>query len=165
MGGIAVDEWGASSLPGLWACGETSATGVHGANRLASNSLLEALVYGTRVAQNILENRTELAEPHLEMRTERDPRQHTQAIRDLRSVMYSNVGLIRNELGLREALARIAEFSRAFPNASNDLRNLLVVGRLIAQAALDRCESRGSHYRSDFPRTDERLAKRSFTHL
>jgi L-aspartate oxidase len=165
MGGIAVDEWGASSLPGLWACGETSATGVHGANRLASNSLLEALVYGTRVAQHILERRTEIVEPALQPRTERDPRQHTQAIRDLRSVMYSNVGLIRNELGLREALARIAEFSRVFPNASNELRNLLVVGRLIAQAALDRCESRGSHYRSDFPRTDERLAKRSFTRL
>ena len=64
MGGIAVDEWGRSSLAGLWACGEASATGVHGANRLASNSLLEALVYGSRVAENIAATRTEDVQPH-----------------------------------------------------------------------------------------------------
>lgn len=165
MGGIAVDEWGASSLPGLWACGEVSATGVHGANRLASNSLLEALVYGARVAENVRDNVIEVAEPKLDEPRPRDTRLHTQAVRDLRNVMYSNVGLVRNELGLREALARIGELERTFPNASHELQNLLVVARLIAQAALDRRESRGSHYRSDFPQTDESLAKRSFTHL
>lgn len=167
MGGISVDEWGATSLPGLWACGEASATGVHGANRLASNSLLEALVYGSRVAENVRSISVEtpggsLAHPagrHAPARGE------AQAIRDLRNVMYANVGLVRNELGLREALARIADLERAFPAPSNDLRNLLVVGGLIARAALERHESRGSHYRSDYPATDDHFAKRSFTHL
>jgi L-aspartate oxidase len=91
--------------------------------------------------------------------------EEAQAIRDLRNVMYSNVGLVRNELGLREALARIAELESAFPSPSNELRNLLVVGRLIAEAALARHESRGSHYRTDFPLADDAFAKRSFTRL
>ncbi len=112
MGGIAVDEWGRTSLPGLWACGEVSATGMHGANRLASNSLLEALVYGARVASSIEESRSVRApEPHLRpyMPAVRRQRDESQAISDLRNVMYANAGLVRNELGLREAHARIAD--------------------------------------------------------
>jgi L-aspartate oxidase len=88
-----------------------------------------------------------------------------QATSDLRNLMYANVGLVRNEFGLREALSRIEELEHSFPHAGNELRNLLVVGRLIAEAALARKESRGSHYRSDYPATDEALAKRSFTRL
>ncbi len=65
--------------------------------------------------------------------------------------MYANVGLVRNEFGLREALSRIEELESSFPGAANELRNLLVIGRLIAEAALARKESRGSHYRSDYP--------------
>ena len=167
MGGIAVDEWGRTSLPGLWACGEVSATGVHGANRLASNSLLEALVYGARVAEKVDARPAPPSEaPVAEYvpRIER-PSGQTQAISDLRNVMYANVGLVRNELGLREACARIADLEASFPRATSELRNLLVVARLIAGAALDRHESRGSHYRTDYPYTDEHLAKRSFTHL
>ncbi len=167
MGGIAVDEWGQTSLPGLFACGEVSATGVHGANRLASNSLLEALVYGARVAEYIereyLHARVDIDPPaaHVAQAGSAEP----QAISDLRNVMYANVGLVRTESGLREALQRIGDLERAFPAAGNDLRNLLVVARLIAEAALARRESRGSHYRTDFPQTDDALAKRSFTHL
>ena len=172
MGGIAVDEWGKTSIPGLWACGETSATGVHGANRLASNSLLEALVYAARVAESIrarhvssldhARDALRLAKSGVFLIT---TDKNTQAIRDLRNVMYSNVGLVRYERGLREALARIASLESAYPNPSPELRNLLVVARLVTEAALARRESRGSHYRSDFPRMDERLAKRSFTRL
>lgn len=91
--------------------------------------------------------------------------QTLQATSDLRNVMYANVGLVRNEFGLREALSRIEELEASFPGAANDLRNLLVVGRLVAEAALARKESRGSHYRSDYPLADEALAKRSFTRL
>jgi L-aspartate oxidase len=167
MGGIAVDEWGQTSLRGLLACGETSATGVHGANRLASNSLLEALVYGARVAEHLDREYAVPPEPQsvTPFRVAVAGRGEAQAIADLRNVMYANVGLVRNEPGLREALARIADLERSFPSPGNDLRNLLVVGRLIAEAALARRESRGSHYRTDFPATDDALAKRSFTHL
>jgi L-aspartate oxidase len=172
MGGIAVDEWGRSSLEGLWACGEASASGVHGANRLASNSLLEALVYGSRVAENIIAMYPEGNQPHdvaegLEhtMCARPEDGQTVQATRDLRNLMYANVGLVRNEFGLREALSRIEALEAAFPHAANELRNLLVVGRLIAEAALARKESRGSHYRSDYPATVDALAKRSFTRL
>jgi len=171
MGGIAVDEWGRTSLPRLWACGETSATGVHGANRLASNSLLEALVYGSRVAIDIRSGR-----PHAVAFAERPtPRERraaastdttaAQASSDLRNLMYANVGLMRNESGLREALARIAELEASPASARGELRNLLVVGQLVAEAALARRESRGSHYRSDYPQADEAFAKRSFTRL
>jgi L-aspartate oxidase len=79
--------------------------------------------------------------------------------------MYTNVGLVRHERGLREALRRIGEFETSFSRARDELRNLLVVGRLIAEAALARSESRGSHFRSDFAQADEALAKRSFTKL
>jgi L-aspartate oxidase len=167
MGGIAVDEWGRSSLPGLWACGECSASGVHGANRLASNSLLEALVYGSRVAESIASlPRAELHDASFEAPLRGAPQDdEVQATSDLRNVMYANVGLVRTEFGLREALARIQELEASFPAAANELRNLLVIGRLVAEAALARKESRGSHYRSDYPASDESLARRSFTHL
>jgi L-aspartate oxidase len=169
MGGIAVDEWGRTSLPGLWACGETSATGVHGANRLASNSLLEALVYGLRVAKDI--QSCAIAAPTGDVALAGEPAPfraqagESQATADLRNVMYANVGLVRHEQGLREALRRIAELEAEFPGAANELRNLLVVGKLITEAALARRESRGSHYRTDYPQPDEALAKRSFTRL
>ncbi|MBV9233632.1 MAG: L-aspartate oxidase [Candidatus Eremiobacteraeota bacterium] len=169
MGGIAVDEWGRTSLENLWACGETSATGVHGANRLASNSLLEALVYGTRVATDIA-NRAKRSAGTSSFDWPHDgvppvASDATQAISDLRNVMYANVGLVRNQEALREALARISELQALPESTSPVLRNLLVVGRLIVQAALERRESRGSHYRSDYPNADEAFAKRSFTRL
>jgi L-aspartate oxidase len=168
MGGIAVDEWGRASLARLWACGETSATGVHGANRLASNSLLEALVYGSRVATDIKNAAVPAQRSALKLHhdpvTVAAPAQ-AQATLDLRNLMYSNVGLVRNERSLREALLRISELDATFVLAGNELRNLLAVGRLIAEAALARPESRGSHYRSDYPHTEDAFAKRSFTRL
>ena len=166
MGGVAVDAWGRSSLEGLWACGETSATGVHGANRLASNSLLEALVYASRVAVDIqnaaLPARNEDAQD--DGRALATGEDCEQAVADLRSVMYANVGLVREESMLREALVRIAALEET-AGQSSELRNLLTVGRLVAQAALARRESRGSHYRSDFPHARDSFAKRSFTTL
>ncbi|HEY1655532.1 MAG TPA: L-aspartate oxidase [Candidatus Tumulicola sp.] len=167
MGGIAVDEWGRTTLRRLWACGEASATGVHGANRLASNSLLEALVYGSRVALDVKNSESVAhdAKSFAYAAGAISDGREAQAISDLRNVMYSDAGLVRHERGLREALARITELEAAFPTPSNDLHNLLVVGRLIVEAALARSESRGSHFRSDFLQADEALAKRSFTRL
>lgn len=167
MGGVAVDEWGRSSLPGLWACGEASATGMHGANRLASNSLLEALVYATRVAADILGSLPpirDLSPPVHPVPATQDESERA-AVNELRALMYTNVGVVRNAPDLRSALDRIAQFEVAFPHPSNELRNLLTIGRLIATAALAREESRGSHFRSDFPQLDEAFAKRSFTTL
>jgi L-aspartate oxidase len=173
MGGIAVDEWGRTTLANLWACGETSATGVHGANRLASNSLLEALVYGSRVAADIasIDRRWKsLSDGAKAVRSSPSPRRKlrtpsAQATSDVRNVMYSNVGLVRSEAGLTKALARVDELAAEFGDANSGLANLLVVGRLIAEAALARRESRGSHHRVDYPHADEAFAKRSFTRL
>ncbi len=167
MGGIAVDAWGRSSLPGLWACGETSASGVHGANRLASNSLLEALVYAARVAKDVRGAMTpdgggNVAPYKAPLPASADC---TQAVADLRSVMYANAGLVRDDASLRAALARLEELNATHPAQCSELRNLLAVGRLIVESALARKESRGSHYRSDYPDTDEAFAKRSFTRL
>jgi L-aspartate oxidase len=169
MGGIAVNEWGRTTLEGLWACGETSATGVHGANRLASNSLLEALVYGSRVATDIANARLSTSvNGSVRARPQGGSRRASttsaQALSDVRNVMYSNVGLVRNESLLVEAVARIESLTAEF-GEHPELRNLLVVGRLIADAALARRESRGSHYRTDYPESDEAFAKRSFTRL
>ena len=170
MGGIAVDEWGRTSLEHLWACGETSATGVHGANRLASNSLLEALVYGSRVATDIANAASAsrldapAAAPPRRVQTRTPSTTAAQALSDVRNVMYSNVGLVRHESGLREAQRRLEELAAEFGDAPV-LRNLLVVGSLITDAALARRESRGSHFRTDFPDSDEAFAKRSFTRL
>ncbi len=167
MGGIAVDAWGRSSLAGLWACGETSATGVHGANRLASNSLLEALVYATRVAKDVAGARLPAASTRFEygLATQPASDDDDQAVADVRALMYANVGLVRDDSGLRAALERLASLDGAHPAQSNELRNLITVGRLIARAALARKESRGSHYRSDYPHADQAFAKRSFTTL
>jgi L-aspartate oxidase len=172
MGGIAVDEWGRTSLANLWACGETSATGVHGANRLASNSLLEALVYGSRVAADIADAQRSAKRPShraqsvMEREDRRAPQTTAaQAVNDVRNVMYSNVGLIRDAAGLRAALSRLDDLTAEFGDDDGELRNLLVVGRLIGEAALERRESRGSHYRSDYPQTNDAFAKRSFTRL
>ncbi len=166
MGGVAVDEWGRSSLRGLWVCGEASATGVHGANRLASNSLLEAMVYASRAADDIRGAALEPTGPTpLPIPPHDSSPRLAQAVLDLRNVMYADVGLLRDARGLHNALARIVTLSSEFPNALGELRNLLVVAHAIASAALAREESRGSHFRLDFPRSLEAFAKRSFTKM
>lgn len=166
IGGVSVDERGRSSIVGLWACGETSATGIHGANRLASNSLLEALVFAARVAADVAgANAPSTNAPTFSRKAVVDTADDAKAIAELRSLMYANVGVERNERDLAAAVDLLAEWEARPQLRSTALTNLLTVGRLIARAALDRRESRGCHFRTDYPASVPALAARSFTRL
>ncbi|MCU0626021.1 MAG: FAD-dependent oxidoreductase [Gemmatimonadaceae bacterium] len=157
MGGVVTDLAGRTTIPGLYACGEVACTGVHGSNRLASNSLLEGLVFAERVARDIAAvparevtppPATAWAVPELV------DRGAAQVAADaVRQVMWQHAGIDRTARGLRTALARLEEIEGRLPEGATEERNLVETARLIAQAALLRRESRGGHYRSDFPRT------------
>jgi len=161
MGGVWTDAWGRTSLDGLWAIGEVASTGVHGANRLASNSLLEAIVFGARVAADIAS--APLPEASRSVAAERDdpaPRERDFAIvEELRDLMSANVGVIRDAAGLTGALKAI----RRMNTRTNDIEihNMLTTALMIAAAALERRESRGAHFRSDYPRQEPAFAHRS----
>jgi L-aspartate oxidase len=167
MGGVAVDADGVASVPGLWVCGEAACTGAHGANRLASNSLLEGLVFGRRVARSIRRAReqglhgTDALETlrtaeQLLPTEEPDPEASAEAEAWLRSLMWREVGLVRHGDGLRHALAELGKrrWQPAPHRLTPEVRNLHTVARLLTRASLARIESRGGHYRSDFPDTD-----------
>ncbi len=170
MGGIATDMHGRSSVEGLWAAGEVASTGLHGANRLASNSLLEAVVFGGRVADDIRSLVTvSSAEPIAELRlvntgTVIDMRLRAEAIRRIRRTMSEDVGVVREARGLRHALAILREIE-AGAGGDAVVANMALTARLIAGAALSRKESRGGHFRSDHPSTNPRLARRTFLTL
>ena len=167
MGGVKTDLWGRTSIPGLYAAGEVACTGVHGANRLASNSLLEGLVFGARAGQALLADRptdaagaSESAEQAQTLagavRSMADASAPA-AVAELKSRMWEGAGIVRDAAGLAAAIGAILELEsglreRAPTRAGLEARNMLFVGRLIAESALRREESRGSHFRSDFPR-------------
>jgi len=155
MGGIVTDLCGRSSMERLYAVGEVARTGVHGANRLASNSLLEGLVFAERVARDLVEA-SELASvpkpaqwevPRL---TDRGAAQV--AADSVRAVMWQHAGIARTAKGLRACLSALGEIEQRLPEGATEELNLVQTGRLIAEAALLRKESRGGHYRSDYPR-------------
>src|SRR5688572_30620249 len=154
MGGIVTDLVGRSSLERLYACGEVSRTGVHGANRLASNSLLEGLVFAERVARDMITlpkakgtpRKTAWDAPPL---TDRGAAQV--AADDVRSVMWEHAGIDRTAKGLRKGLKLLGEIETRLPVGATEEANLIITARLIAESALMRKESRGGHYRSDFP--------------
>jgi L-aspartate oxidase len=148
MGGIATGAWSRSSLEGLWAVGECAATGLHGANRLASNSLLEGLVFGARAAEDV-RGRLALGVlrgiPPAPQRFAMPAPPHI-----LRQAMSRHVGLERDAEGLRQALGVIARIEKAHANLPA-LLNMTAAAKLVASAALARTESRGAHWRSDHP--------------
>jgi L-aspartate oxidase len=188
MGGVKTDLHGRSTLPGLYAAGETAATGVHGANRLASNSLLEGLVFGARAGKAMLEGRgrsgkkraasEEKAERSAAMAAEATvagkndsgtpaPDDGTKELRErIRTILWVEVGILRDGRDLTRAVEELGalEVPRPeIPSRENlELYNLWRLGQLIARSALAREESRGGHYRSDFPyHDDERFLKHS----
>ncbi len=172
MGGVATDSSGRTSLAGLWACGEVACTGAHGANRLASNSLLEGLVYGARVAEEVESERVEGAAPSPgsvswagegeELAHRMSPEEEAEKIQELRRLMWREVGLERSAESLERAIRGLRRFHWWLPAASQRLRNLHTVARLVTYAATSRHESRGGHYRSDFPQRDPAWRRRLF---
>lgn len=161
MGGVLTDANGRTSLDGLWACGEVASTGAHGANRLASNSLLEAIVFAARIAEDISGL---LPTPKLfdwpGTAPDASPEQAPEPgeITALRATMAAKVGVIRNGRGLAEAMTAFAQVARTTGDA--DFRNLATTALLVTASAFRRTESRGGHYRSDYPDSDPTQAVR-----
>jgi len=161
MGGVETDLWGRTSLAGLYAAGEVACTGVHGANRLASNSLLEGLVFGARAAQAMLIHgqnfapfstfaTTDIRSPNRKSVSGTKPDEA-----DVRGLMWNSVGLWREEALLRTAIEALDEWYAALGNDRSSIAALVTAGRLMARAALRREETRGSHARADFPSRDD----------
>jgi L-aspartate oxidase len=168
MGGVLTGRWGQTTLPGLFACGEVASTGVHGANRLASNSLLEGLVFGQRIydytadgdAQPLQAEDTVDALPLVAYEVSNLPATDqaiSPTLTDLQDLMWRYAGLSRDAAGLQTALATLESWQSvlsitpARDRAERELQNLVELGRLVVWAALLREESRGAHFRSDFP--------------
>lgn len=166
MGGALVDVKGRSTVDGLWACGEVASTGAHGANRLASNSLLEAVVFGARVAEDISAALPPLPTVNLhESARDGTPNaRHAAAEQMLRETMSANVGVVRDAEGLSETLGTIIALERE-SDGDTEITNMLLTAKLIAAAAYERTESRGANFRSDYPGTDASQARRSITSL
>jgi L-aspartate oxidase len=163
MGGIAVDAHGRSSIEGLWAGGEVSSTGAHGANRLASNSLLEAVVYAARIADDIAGSALpEQAHPQAEP-LPRNAAVSTLSATELRNMMTSHVGVIRDANHLAGAVRAFARLERGA--GSITLRNMATSALLVAASAWARRESRGAHDRFDYPAETPALAHRTMTTL
>ncbi|MGN6547807.1 MAG: L-aspartate oxidase [Aureliella sp.] len=168
IGGVVVDIDGRTTIDGLWAAGEVTSTGLHGANRLASNSLLEGLVFGARVGRAASELALKMPDdfrvPNLSFKPEKN---HATALdvsdirNSLQSLMWRLVGVQRRADRLEEALSAIQAYSRyvlpySFQSKAGwELQNMITVAQLMTQAALARTESRGVHLRVDFPKLDE----------
>jgi len=161
MGGVRTNTWGETCIPGLYACGEVACTGVHGANRLASNSLLETVVFAKRVVQRSLAGQeppppSPQAIPLPEAVPGEAPPLN---LGRLQSLMWEKVGIIRDGEGLAQARAWLSAWQASLPpptdRPSHELANLLLCARLVAEAAYLRQESRGAHFRTDFPQPSE----------
>jgi L-aspartate oxidase len=169
MGGVETDLDGRTSVDGLFAAGEVACTGVHGANRLASNSLLEGLAFGARAADAMTAPARAARLRHAEVVTwppnaRRPPTIEVPSADDVRGVMWRHCGLLRDGGGMADAIARLEAWygavraARTARRADHEFRrvsSIVTVGLLIARAALRREESRGGHFRSDFPHHDD----------
>ena len=161
VGGVKTNTWGETNIAGLFAAGEVACTGVHGANRLASNSMLEVLIFSKRIIERIfqpgLKSESTLSTA---IRTTLPDRETTGAktpvsLRALQDLMWNKVGIIRDKEGLILATNTLAAWQCCIPESTDrptyELNNLVLTGRIVAEAALIREESRGAHFRADFP--------------
>jgi len=158
MGGVRTNTWGETNIRGLYACGEAACTGVHGANRLASNSLLETIVFAKRVVQRSLLKELKVNEASAEAISLSEPVAADVPPLDLgalQSLMWDKVGIVRDGRSLAEAKAVLSTWQASLTEPSDrpghELANLLLCARLVTEGALMREESRGAHYRTDFP--------------
>ncbi|MEK7281631.1 MAG: L-aspartate oxidase [Chloroflexota bacterium] len=162
IGGVRTNSWGETNISGLFAAGETMCTGVHGANRLASNSLLEVLVFAKRIIQRsreVLQGTPPLPWPHQDETCTLPYRETSSSgllsVSRLQKLMWQDVGIIRSRESLLRAVDSLAAWHGTLPSAADqakaELRHMVLVGRLMAEAAWLREESRGAHFRTDFP--------------
>lgn len=171
MGGVRTDLHGRSSVPGLYAAGEAAATGVHGANRLASNSLLEGLVYGARAGARMreeLRHHPEKQGNHPKAAASNGPTDapYDDLIGEVQDLMWKDAGIVRTGSGLRRAIHHLQMLSARVEHPKTrrayEARNLHTTGLLVTRSALAREESRGAHYRTDFPdHNDAKFLKHS----
>lgn len=163
-GGIKTNSWGETSIKGLYASGECSCTGVHGANRLASNSLLEAIVFGFRSGENAVKEK-EKGRPG-EFRNKVKERKGKLSGKGLEKIMWKYCGIERNANGLRKGLKELKGIERKGRldegSKSREMQNKILLGKLVLESALKRKESRGGHYRTDYPKQNP-LYKKHFT--
>jgi len=164
MGGIKTNSWGETNIAGLFACGETACTGVHGANRLASNSMLEVVVFSKRIIEKTRRgNKIQAPDTgkgtevrHSLSQREAPKSAPTPSLSALQQLHWDKAGIIRNKTGLTETADILATWQKSLPQPvdrpSYELNNLVLTGRLVIEAALIREESRGAHFRSDFPK-------------
>lgn len=165
IGGIKTNSWGETNIAGLFACGETACTSVHGANRLASNSLLEAVVFSKRIIKKTVDggiSKTPNAGDSTEVYYSLSRQKIQQLIAPpslsaLQLLHWDKVGIIRNKEGLTQAANILVAWQKSLPQSTDlpsfELSNLILVGRLVTEAALIREESRGAHFRTDFPQS------------
>ncbi len=172
MGGIRTNADSETSILGLLACGEAACTYVHGANRLASNSLLEAIVFGYRAAETASKiKKTAMCTHHHKPALQHAPPSlHSTALRQIKDLLWAHAGIVRNERGLLEAKNALERLKHAGNEQTKqkysellaldaECSNALAIGLLILEASLMRQESRGSHHRSDFPASSEEFRK------
>ncbi len=173
MGGIRTDVFGRTNISGFYACGEVACTGIHGANRLASNSLLEGLVFGSKIGKEV----NAILERHKKVKRKLSISYNKERIRtnvdkdtlkkEIQWTMTEYVGIERDEKGLLKAKAKIENIVRQIDALENEcvkdfeIQNIAQLSKLIIESALERKESRGAHYRSDYPYRDDEKWKRN----
>lgn len=163
MGGVKTDIYGQTSIPRLFACGEVACTGVHGANRLASNSLLEGAVFARRVAGKLATLPINTKKPAFPIFTLCENKQEQEIWKQqIRFIMWEYAGIVRTYSGLKQGLEQLQNLELQIPKHKLECQNMLQIAQMIIHAAIWREESRGGHFRSDFPQTLDKWARKQY---